>query len=241
MVKIVDDINDYNIYNYLYHNIIEVLSSIVYMTMQPTPSLESYYLKDMLEVGVDEAGRGPLFGRVYVGAVILPQDKVFEHSLLRDSKQLSERRRLMAYDYIRDYAIDYAFYWLDETVIDDINIFQATHKCMHKALDQLLVRPEHILVDGNRFYPYQRDHKMIPHTCIEGGDNLYTPIAAASIIAKVEHDRYIQKLCDEHPVLEEYYGLRRNKGYGTLEHRQGIQEHGISPWHRKTFGICKYV
>ena len=211
------------------------------MTMQPTPSLESYYLKDMLEVGVDEAGRGPLFGRVYVGAVILPQDKAFEHSLLRDSKRLSERRRLMAHDYIRDYAIDYAFYWLDETVIDDINIFQATHKCMHKALDQLLVRPEHILVDGNRFYPYQRDHKMIPHTCIEGGDNLYTPIAAASIIAKVEHDRYIQKLCDEHPVLEEYYGLRRNKGYGTLEHRQGIQEHGISPWHRKTFGICKYV
>lgn len=201
--------------------------------------LEPFYLENILEAGVDEAGRGPLFGRVYVGVAILPQDKAFNHTLMRDSKKLSERKRLIAYDYIRDYAIDYNSYWLDESIVDDINIFRATHMCMHKALNQLLVRPEHILVDGNTFYTYQNENKIIPHTCIEGGDNIYTSIAAASIIAKVERDKYIYEQCDMYPKLDEYYSLRNNKGYGTIQHRQGIQRWGISPWHRKTFGICK--
>ena len=201
--------------------------------------LEPFYLENILEVGVDEAGRGPLFGRVYVGVAILPQDKAFNHTLMRDSKKLTERKRLIAYDYIRDYAIDYNSYWLNERMIDDINIYQATHQCMHKALDQLLVQPQHILVDGNTFYSYRRDDKTIPHTCFEGGDDLYTPIAAASIIAKVERDQYIQKMCDTYGNLEEYYGLRSNKGYGTERHRDGIKQYGITPWHRTTFGICK--
>jgi ribonuclease HII len=110
---------------------------------------------------------------------------------------------------------------------------------MHKALDQLKVRPENILVVGNKFYVYKHYNEIIPHICITGGDNKYTSIAAASIIAKVEHDKYINEMCDAHPNLDIFYDLRNNKGYGTKKHIEGIKQHGISSWHRKTFGICR--
>ena len=166
---------------------------------------------DCLEVGIDEAGRGPLFGRVYVGAAILPPDDSFNHSLMRDSKKLSERKRLIAYDYIKEYAIDWSTYYHEPKIIDEKNIFHATYDAMHKCLDKLAVKPEHILVDGNYFPIYYRDD-YIPFTCITKGDNTYTSIAAASILAKVEHDKHIQILCDENPLLNEHYGLKSKKG-----------------------------
>ena len=201
--------------------------------------MESYYLENTLEVGLDEAGRGPMFGRVYIGAVIVPPDDTFKQSFIKDSKKLSERKRLMAYDFIKEYAIDYTSFYYDEKVIDNINIFQATYKGMHKALDNLLVTPEHILVDGCYFPVYIKDEKMIPYTCVESGDNKYLSIAAASIIAKVERDKYIYDIVDKYPDLNEKYDLLKNKGYGTSKHIEGIKTHGISKWHRKSFGICK--
>jgi len=200
--------------------------------------LKGFYAENSLEAGIDEAGRGPLFGRVYVGAAILhPTD--FDHSLMRDSKKLSHRKRLQAYDYIKENAIDCAVYYYDEKVIDDMNIFNATYGAMHKALDKLQVRPEIILVDGSHFIPYSFEGNEVSHVCIEKGDDTYSSIAAASILAKVERDKYIEDLCDKYENLNEFYGLASNKGYGTAKHIEGIKQHGISKWHRKTFGICK--
>lgn len=201
--------------------------------------LKTYYNKNMLEVGVDEAGRGPMFGRVYAGAVIMPQDNTYDHTLIKDSKKLSERKRLMAFDYIKEYAIDYSVYYNDEKKIDEINILNATMDTMHKAINNLLVRPEHILVDGTYFKPYFNNDMMVPYTCITKGDNSYTNIAAASILAKVSRDKYILELCKQYPLLDEYYKLSNNKGYGSKNHLNGIKEHGITKWHRKSFGICK--
>ena len=158
----------------------------------PPKLLKSSYLdEEHLEVGIDEAGRGPLFGSVYIGAAILPPDNSFNHSLMRDSKKLSERKRLIAYDYIRENAIDYCIHSINEKDIDKDNIFQATLNGMHKALDKLLVRPEFILVDGNAFNMYKWDNKEISTVCICGGDDKYSSIAAASILAKVGRDKYI--------------------------------------------------
>jgi len=201
--------------------------------------LAPFYIENMLEAGIDEAGRGPLFGSLYAAAVILPFDHSFPHELMRDSKKISERKRLIAFDLIKEYAIDYSIVAIDEAIIDKINIFQATQLGMKKALNKLLVRPQHILVDGNYFKPYISDNRIIPHTCIEGGDNLFTSIAAASILAKVSRDKYIYKLCDEYSNLEDFYNLRNNKGYGTKKHMKGIKNHGITQWHRRSFGICK--
>ena len=203
--------------------------------------LERFYLENTVEAGVDEAGRGPLFGRLYIGSAILPQDDSFNHSLMRDSKKLSERKRLIAYDYIREYAIDYATYFVESSDIDTDNIYVSTLNGMHRVLDKLLVKPAHILVDGSSFIPYSLDGKSIPHICITGGDDKYTAIAAASILAKVERDNYIKDLCKEHPQLDEYYSLLSNKGYGTELHIDGIKAHGITSHHRKSFGICKQI
>lgn len=201
--------------------------------------MNEYFNKDKLEVGLDEAGRGPLFGRVYVAGVILPHDD-FNHGLIKDSKKLSERKRLIVYDYIKDYAIDWVIHFKEREYIDKYNIFKANYHAMHEALDKLLVRPEHILVDGNYFNHYSdKEGNFIDHTTIIKGDDKYTSIAAASILAKVERDKYIYKLCDEYEYLDEKYGLRSNKGYGAKKHIDGIKKHGITKWHRRSFGICK--
>jgi len=201
--------------------------------------LKPYLNENKLEVGIDEAGRGPLFGRVYVGCAILsPEDNGFVG--INDSKKLTERKRLIAYDYIKENAIDYSVYYADENVIDDINIFQATYNGMHEALNKLIVKPDHILVDGCYFYDYyDKECNKIPHTCIKKGDSLYSSIAAASILAKVDRDNYIYDLCKNNPELDEHYGIKSNKGYGAKRHLDGIKTHGITKWHRKTFGICK--
>jgi len=201
--------------------------------------MKSFYLENTLEVGLDEAGRGPMLGRVYIGAVIIPPDDTFKQSFIKDSKKLSERKRLMAYDFIKENAIDYTSFYYDEKKIDEINIFKATYEGMHSALDKLMVRPEHILVDGIYFPMYLDDGKTIPYTCVESGDNKYLSIAAASIVAKVERDKYIYDLCEKNPELIEKYELNKNKGYGTAKHIEGIKKYGITKWHRKSFGICK--
>ena len=200
--------------------------------------LAKFRTEDCLEVGIDEAGRGPLLGRVYVGAAILPPDESYNHALMRDSKKLSERKRLIAYDYIRENAIDWATFYHEPDEIDKQNIFHATYDAMHKCLDKLVVKPEHILVDGNHFPVYYRDD-YIPFTCVTKGDNTYTSIAAASILAKVERDKYIEKLCDDNPMLNENYGIKSNKGYGTKKHMEGIKMHGVTEWHRKSFAPCR--
>lgn len=190
-----------------------------------------------LEVGIDEAGRGCFISRVYAGAVFW--DPQITSNLIRDSKKLDHRRRLIAYDFIKENCLSYGFGWSEAQEIDNINILGATLNAMHRAVDACHITPQHILVDGTQFKTYvDRDDQAINYTLVTQGDDKYYSIAAGSIVAKVEHDLYINKLCDEHPELEVYH-IRDNKGYGTPDHIAAIKEHGISEFHRKTFGICK--
>lgn len=200
--------------------------------------LKTYYNENTLEVGIDEAGRGPMFGRVYSAAVIIPQDDTFKQSFIKDSKKLSEKKRNEAYDFIINNSIDWSVSWKDEKYIDAKNIYNATYDSMHQTLDELQVKPEYILVDGSDFQIYIDKCEIIPHKCVVKGDNEYSSIAAASILAKVSRDNYIHEMCDKYPKLDKYYDLRNNKGYGTKNHMEGIRKYGISPWHRKSFGIC---
>lgn len=210
-----------------------------------TQPLQHYFNNDQsIEVGIDEAGRGPMFGRVYAAAVVLPKDDTFHHEMMKDSKRFHSEKKIMeAYEYIKKNAISYSVEYSDETVIDKINIRQATLLTMHNAIKKLNVQPDLILVDGNDFKPYVRirdeGFHQTQHICIEGGDNKYTCIAAASILAKVERDNYIKELCKKNPLLDEYYGISGNKGYGTKKHLDGIKQYGISEFHRKTYGICR--
>ncbi len=194
--------------------------------------MKKFYNKDTLEVGLDESGRGSLIGPVYIGAVILSPD---DDLPVRDSKKLSKHKRLELKDVIEEYAIDYSVASIDNHTIDKINILHATIKGMHQALAGLNVEPELILVDGNYFTPPYKD---IPYETIKGGDDIYASIAAASILAKVYHDKHIEKMCDENPELEERYKLLSNMGYGTQAHRDGIAKYGITEYHRKSFKTC---
>jgi len=227
--------------------------------------LKKFYLgnENSIEIGVDEVGRGPLFGRVYTAAVILPKDDSFDHSLMKDSKKFHSKKKIEAVsNYIKENAIAWYISFEDERKIDEINILQATQLSMRTSI--LEVRKQfnknqfenyakeegkdynyNLLVDGNYFNPIsilnKKTNKLdtIPYVTIEGGDNKYSAIAAASILAKVERDRYIDELCEQNPTLSEYYGIDSNKGYGAKRHLDGIKQHGITIWHRKTFGICK--
>ena len=209
---------------------------------------------DVYEIGVDEAGRGPMFGRVYTGAVILPKSMAdFNHALMKDSKKFhSEKKIREVAAYIKEKALAWAVGYADEKVIDQINIRRATHQAMHQAIQEVFLKLETnklskeqaklealLLVDGNDFTPFLLDGEKIAHVCIEGGDNTYSCIAAASILAKVARDDYIAELCSAEPTLITHYDLLKNKGYGTKKHMDGIKEHGITPYHRKTFGVCK--
>lgn len=200
--------------------------------------LKHYYNEEVTyEAGIDEAGRGPMFGRVYVACVILPKDpELFDFSRMKDSKRFSSKKKLLeTYNYIIDNCVDYSICYRDEGEIDTLNIREATLRTMHDCIENIPTKPEYLLVDGCDF----RKYKDIPHTCIEGGDNWYCSIAAASILAKVARDTYIENLCEEYPELDEKYGLLKNKGYGTKKHIEGLKTHGLTEWHRKTFGICK--
>lgn len=216
--------------------------------------LLSYYdnNKEIIEIGIDESGRGPMLGRVYTAAVILPKDDTFNHSLMKDSKRFySEKKIKEMAEYIKRNAIMWSVDYCENYEIDKINIRNATHKSMHKSIFNVLknlncfdYRKCNLLVDGNDFKPFTLvDNNdglvQVSHNCIEGGDNKYSSIAAASILAKVERDKYIEELCNKHPLLEERYGILTNKGYGTKTHMKGIKNFGISQFHRISFGICK--
>ena len=198
---------------------------------------------EILEAGIDEAGRGCLSGRVYVGCVILPNEDKFpdEKDLeIKDSKKLSRKKRTELAKYIKDNAIEYSVAWSDLEEIERKNILHATISAMHKALDKLSNIPENILVDGNYFNEYKYiDGTKINHVTIKQGDGKYLGIAAASILAKSSRDKYILDLCEKYPILKENYGLQNNMGYGTKVHLEGIESNGITQWHRKTFGKCR--
>ena len=204
------------------------------------------------EIGVDEAGRGPLFGRLYVAAAVLPKDTEFHHDWMKDSKKFhSEKKIKTVSNYIKENALFWSIQYIDHEVIDDINIRQSVHRGMHNSIRDILTKSSInkdktlLLIDGNDFKPYIvydetiEEMKSLPHETIEGGDNKFTSIAAASILAKVARDEYIKELCDEYPELVERYNIGKNKGYGTKDHLNGILEYGITQWHRKTYGRCK--
>jgi len=201
-------------------------------------SLLTYHTDNLLEIGVDEAGRGPLFGRVYAGAVIWPPG--LSNTIVKDSKKYTKSSdRELAYEYVIEHAIAYGVAYVEPEEIDSINIYNAVMKAMHEAIRQININPDHILVDGNSFVPFLDQNGDYPSfTTIIGGDNKYCSIAAGSVLAKVEHDRYIDSMCDQYPILDRY-DLRHNKGYGAPKHFSAIQEFGITQYHRKSFNGCK--
>lgn len=190
-------------------------------------SLEKHYYEGKIEAGCDEAGRGCLAGSVYAAAVILPDG--YDNPSLNDSKQLSAAKRKRLRDEIIRDARAWAIGVVTPEEIDHINILRASILAMHRALDQLQVRPEAIIVDGNRFLPY-RD---LPYITIVKGDGKYQAIAAASILAKTYRDEYMERLAQEYPQ----YGWLSNKGYPTAQHREAIRQYGVTPYHRKSFDL----
>ena len=226
------------------------------------PPLNKYYKDDSIyEIGIDEVGRGPLFGRVYTAAVILPKDDSFMHIQMKDSKKFHSKKKINdVAEYIKKNAVAWSIHYEDEKIIDEINILQATQKSMHSCIKHILQKninsqdnsclflnktTARLLVDGNYFNSFtyfNTQRKMIEsyeHICVEGGDNKYSAIAAASILAKVARDQYIEELCEKYPTLIEYYSIDTNKGYGARKHLDGIKQHGITEWHRKSFAPCK--
>lgn len=211
--------------------------------MQNETHLLSYLHADLVEAGCDEAGRGPLAGPVFAAAVILPKD--FYHPLLNDSKKMTEKARDMLRPIIEREAVAWAVSQVSAEEIDTINILNASICGMWRAVMSLKTRPEHLLVDGNRFKAYRTTgdtlippetyamYKDIGHTCVVKGDGKFAPIAAASVLAKTYRDEYMRKLAVEYP----HYGWDRNMGYPTPEHVRAIIEHGYTPHHRKSFNL----
>jgi ribonuclease HII len=189
--------------------------------------LAPFLHKDLIEAGLDEAGRGCYAGPVFAAAVILPKD--FHHPLLNDSKQLNEKQRDLLRPIIEKESISFAVASVDNETIDTINILQASFAAMHLSVDHLKTKPEFLLIDGNRFKPYPD----IPHQCIIKGDGKYASIAAASILAKTYRDEFMLKI----HVLFPQYGWNKNKGYGTVTHRKAIEESGLCRYHRNSFNI----
>ena len=209
-------------------------------------SLKKCMTQDKIEIGVDEAGRGPLFGPVYTAAVILPKDDSFDHSKMKDSKRFTSKKKIReAAEYIKQHATAYSITFSTEKQIDETNILKATMDSMHRAINQILTDESntHLLIDGNYFnviyYPTEDGMTTVNYTCIEKGDNTYSSIAAASILAKVARDDYIEELCKENPTLGEYYGINTNMGYGSKKHMEGIKKHGATQWHRMSFAPLK--
>ena len=189
--------------------------------------LKAFYSDQFREAGCDEAGRGCYAGPVFAAAVVLPAD--FYHPQLNDSKQVPSEVRIELRTFIETHALDFAVAQVSNEEIDQINILKASFKAMHLAIDQLKTQPEFLLIDGHMFYKY----KTIPHQCVIKGDTIYASIAAASILAKTYRDEYMQALHISYPQ----YNWFNNKGYGTLEHRRGIEMHGLCPFHRRSFNI----
>jgi ribonuclease HII len=196
-----------------------------------------YHTPDTLEVGVDEAGRGPLFGRVYAGAVYWPKD--LQSPLIKDSKKYTkESEREKAFDFIIEHALAWGIAYVEPEEIDKIGIQKAVMRAMHGAIRDTCINPDHILVDGDRFEPFlDNDDEYPKYNTVVAGDNTYYSIAAGSVLAKVSHDRYIADLCDKYPCLDRYE-LRGNKGYGSARHIEAIRKYGITQFHRQSFSKC---
>ena len=190
-------------------------------------SLLTHY-SDLIEAGCDEAGRGCLAGPVVAAAVILDKDK--DYPELNDSKQLTEKKRMQLRELVMKEALSYGVGVVTAQEIDEINILNASFLAMHRALDQLKIRPELLLIDGNRFNPY----KKVKHVCVVGGDAKYQSIAAASILAKTTRDMMMEQYAEQYPV----YKWKKNKGYPTPEHKQAIADYGTTPLHRMTFNMA---
>lgn len=238
----------------------------------PLPLTQPFYQDNphIFEIGADEAGRGPLFGRVYSAAAVLPRNSPdFNYALMKDSKKFTSDKKIQeAAEHIKQHAVAWSVKWANEKVIDKMNILQATQHAMHEAirdvcaqlgrLPPLLINPENtaaadailnqepnilLLIDGNYFNPLtvynacSGKFSALPFHMIEHGDALYACIAAASILAKVERDKYVLEMCEQHPELNERYGLAKNKGYGTKQHVEGIKKWGYSEWHRRSFHL----
>ena len=212
--------------------------------------LPIYDPSNLHEVGVDECARGPMFGRLYTAAVILPKDESFRHDWMKDSKKIKSRTKMRELaDYIKQHAIAWHIEFAEASLIDEINIRQAVLRSMRESIRQVLQKISSdgvmLVVDGNDFPPYMvfddttETLREIPSVTVEKGDGTYSFIAAASILAKNAHDEYILDLCEQYPLLKTRYSLHENVGYGTAKHMAGIREHGITQWHRKSFGACK--
>ena len=219
--------------------------------------LQRFYNDDYkYEICIDEAGRGCLFGRVYIASVVLPKEPhLFDGTNIKDSKKFSSKKKINEVsEYIKNNAFIYSVQYEESDTIDRVNILKSVmsgmHKCISNTIDHIMKNIDNsatyndflIVVDGNYFTPYMKfdnttnELKQINHVTIEQGDAKFMGIAAASILAKTDRDAYIHKICDETPLLDEYYGLKKNVGYGTKQHREGIQKHGITIMHRRTYG-----
>jgi ribonuclease HII len=219
--------------------------------------LESPSESVLYEIGLDECGRGPMFGRVYAAAIILPKNNPdFDLSKIKDSKKIHSKKKMHELaNYIKEHAIAYSIQFVETEIIDQINILQADMNAMHECIKDIFqkITPKYsdvqLLVDGNYFKPFclfdqeandgEGGMVYIPYSTVEQGDSIHASIAAASILAKDARDKYILELCEEYPELKTRYSLDKNMGYGTKAHLDGIREYGITQWHRTTFGICK--
>ena len=202
------------------------------------PPLKTFYNDDKtIEIGIDESGRGALISRVYAAAVVW-NPKV-KSPLIKDSKKFKNHEdRLVAYEFVKENCLTYGVGYAEPEEIDELNILQATIVAMHRAIDNCHVKPQHILVDGTQFKIYEVDDDIVNFTTVIDGDNKYYSIAAASILAKVERDLYIQQLCEEDASLN-LYDLQSNKGYGSKKHLEAIEHWGITKHHRESFRVCK--
>jgi ribonuclease HII len=217
-------------------------------------SLASVYNpENKYEIGIDEAGRGPLFGRLYVAAVILPEGG-FNNPGIKDSKKIKSKKKMADLsEFIKKESKAWAIHYIDHDIVDKINIRRAVFQGMHECIKQCLLKcnggidvfteKTFLLIDGNDFIPFSvfKDDRLytIPYETVEGGDNRFQAIAAASILAKCARDQYIEELCQKYPELSKRYNMDKNMGYGTKAHLDGILEHGITQWHRATYGRCK--
>jgi ribonuclease HII len=250
------------------HHIVIIMSVSMTSVSLPKPFRNTITLatrhedtpEGVYEIALDECGRGPMFGRLYAAAVVLPlgqdrgngSDSSFAHHLMRDSKKITSRaRRAEIAQYIRSESVAYSIQYAEHDVVDKLNVLQANMQVMHACVRDVIEQMNNtstntkytILVDGNYFKPFSvvsgEELVYVPYTTLEGGDNRYSAIAAASILAKDAHDTWIEQMCDQYPALEERYGMRSHVGYGTRRHLEGIATHGITQWHRRTFGLCK--
>lgn len=238
--------------------IIDIISE---MPKKEVVLLDRFYdPENKYEICIDEAGRGCLFGRVYIASVVLPKESsLFDGTNIKDSKKFTSKKKLKeTADYIKQNALYWSVEYVDADVIDNINILKSVmtgmHGCIRNTIQSICRDKAHeatihdftAVVDGNYFTPYMhfddttQTLEEVKSTTIEQGDAKYMGIAAASILAKTSRDAYVEELCDQYSLLDEYYGLRKNVGYGTKQHREGIEQYGITQWHRKTFGeLCR--